>query len=155
MIRPSTSRRAAAGLAMLVCSTVPATAQVTIPAGAPFKHDIRPGPGVTSTTRLSSYLPSLANTPGDSDVYILQGTEPGATVFVAGGTHANEISGIMAATVLVEHARVRQGRLIVVPHANNSASTWTDPKRPGPEWIVIRRAAPRASSRPCRCCCRT
>jgi hypothetical protein len=27
----------------------------------------------------------------------------------------------MTATVLVEHACVRQGRLIVVPHANNSA----------------------------------
>jgi predicted deacylase len=106
-------------------------------AAQPVAHDIRPGPGVTATKRLSDYLPALARTPGDTEVYVIEGTEPGGTVFVAGGTHANEIAGIMAATVLVEHARVRKGRLLVVPHANNSAIGWTDPKRPGPEWIAL------------------
>jgi len=37
----------------------------------------------------------------------------------------------MAAIVLVERARVQQGRLIVVPHANNSAITDADPEAPG------------------------
>jgi predicted deacylase len=107
-------------------------------AAAAQAHDIRPGPGVSATRKLSAYLPALATTPGDTDVYVMDGKEPGATVFVAGGTHGNEIAGIMAATVLVERARVQKGRLIVVPHANNSAITWTDPKRPGPEWIVLK-----------------
>jgi predicted deacylase len=62
-------------------------------------------------------------------------------VFVAGGTHGNEIAGIMAAIVLVEHARVRKGRLIVVPHANNSAITDVDPERPGPPFITLTTAA--------------
>jgi len=114
-----------------------ASPSVKVPAGPAFQHDIKPGPGVATTKKLSAYLPGLAGTPGDTDVYVLEGQEPGGTVFVAGGTHANEIAGIMAATVLVEHARVQRGRLIVVPHANNSAVSWTDPKRPGPEWFSI------------------
>jgi predicted deacylase len=86
---------------------------------------------------LSAYAPGLANTPGDTPVYVLQGKEPGGTVFVAGGTHGNEIAGIVAAVVLVEHARVLKGRLIVVPHANNSAIADVDPERPGPASIVV------------------
>ena len=111
--------------------------QVPVPAGAPAVHDIRPGPGVTGTKMLSAYAPDLANTPGDTTVYGFEGQEAGATVFVAGGTHGNEIAGIMAAIVLVERARVKQGRLIVVPHANNSAITDVDPERPGPPAITV------------------
>ena len=102
--------------------------------------DIRPGPGVTAVKKLSAYLPSLANTPGDTFVYFLQGNEPGGTVFVAGGTHANEIAGVMAATVLVEHVQVQKGRLIVIPHANNSASTYPDPTREVPAFYTIKTA---------------
>jgi len=114
-----------------------AEAQVTVPRGSACEHDIRPGPGVTSTKKLSDWAPALANTPGDTHVYILDGKEPGGTVFVAGGTHGNEIAGIMAAIVLVEHARAQKGRLIVIPHANNSAITDVDPERPGPSSIVV------------------
>jgi predicted deacylase len=102
-----------------------------------IRHDIRPGPGVTAVKHLSDYLPSLAKTPGDTSVYIFEGTDKGGTAFVAGGTHGNEIAGMMAATVLVERARVRKGRLIVVPHANNSAVSYVDPKRPGPATITL------------------
>jgi predicted deacylase len=114
-----------------------AEAQVHVPSGPACVHDIRPGPGVTSTKMLSAWAPALADTPGDTLVYILEGKEPGGTVFVAGGTHGNEIAGIMAAIVLVEHARVQKGRLYVVPHANNSAITDVDPERPGPDAIVL------------------
>jgi predicted deacylase len=102
-----------------------------------INHDIRPGAGVTATRLLSDYLPSLAHTPGDSPVYILEGKENGGTVFVAAGTHGNEIAGMMAAILLVEHARVQKGRLIVLPHANNSAVSYTDPNRPGPSSITL------------------
>jgi predicted deacylase len=111
--------------------------QVVVPAGAPAVHDIRPGPGVTATKMLSAYAPGLEGTPGDTKVYVLEGRESGATVFVAGGTHGNEIAGIMAAVVLVERARAQKGRLIVVPHANNSAITDVDPERPGPPAITL------------------
>ena len=125
-----------ATLALPVLST-----QVSVPAGAPAVHDIRPGPGVTAAKMLSAYAPGLEGTAGDTKVYVLEGREPGATVFVAGGTHGNEIAGIMAAVVLVERARVQKGRLIVVPHANNSAVTDVDPERPGPPFIVLTTAS--------------
>jgi predicted deacylase len=102
-----------------------------------LKHDIRPGTGVTAVKLLSDYLPSLAQTPGDSAVYVLDGKEKGGTVFVAAGTHGNEIAGIMAAILLAERVHVQKGRLIVVPHANNSAVSYTDPKRPGPSSITL------------------
>jgi len=105
-------------------------AKVRIPSTPPAVHDVRPGPGV-KTRMLSDYIPALARTPGDTAVYVLEGQEPGGTVFVAGGTHANEIAGSMAAIVLVEQAKVRRGRLVVIPYANNSASTYPDPRRPG------------------------
>ena len=106
-------------------------------AGNTAVDDIRPGPGVSLQKHLSDYLPSLAKTPGDTSVYVMEGKEFGATVFVAGGTHGNEIAGIMAAAILVEHARVQKGRMIVIPHANNSAIGYVDPRRPGPAMIVL------------------
>lgn len=114
-----------------------AVAPVRLPRGTPATHDIRTGPGVTRTLMLSHYHPSLAGTPGDTPVFVLEGKEPGGTLVVVGGTHQNELAGIFAATVLVETARVDRGRLIVVPRANNSAVTLRDEKRPAPEWVVI------------------
>lgn len=102
------------------------------------EHDIRPGAGVTGIRLLSDYLPSLKNTPGDSAVYFLEGKEKGGTIFVAGGTHGNEIAGIVAAVILVERAGLPKGRLIVLPHANNSAVTFKDAKRPGPSAITLK-----------------
>jgi len=103
-----------------------------------FDAEIRPGAGVSKIKKLSEYLQSLANTPGDTSVYFLESKEQGGTVFVAAGTHANEIAGILAATVLIERAQVLKGRLIVIPHANNSASTYADPRRPAPPSIVLK-----------------
>lgn len=86
---------------------------------------------------LSSWLPALAGTPGDTPVFVLDGEEPGGTLVVVAGTHENEIAGVFAATALVETARARRGRLVVVPRANNSAVTVRDDERPVPEWITI------------------
>jgi hypothetical protein len=102
-----------------------------------LKHDIRPGAGIAAVKHLSDYLPALAKTPGDSLVYVLDGEEKGGTVLVAGGTHGNEIGGMIAAILLVERARAQKGRLIVIPHANNSAASYTDARRPGPSSITL------------------
>lgn len=117
-----------------------ACAKVRIPSVPPAAHDVRPGPRVV-VKALSDYLPGLARTPGDTAVYIIEGPAPGGTVFVAGGTHAGEISGSLAAIGLVERADVRRGRLIVVPYANNSAITYADPRRPSsPRTFDVRTA---------------
>jgi hypothetical protein len=115
---------------MCVPLILPGAAQVQIPSARPAVHDVRPGPEVR-VKALSDYFPGLARTPGDTAVYILEGSEPGGVAFVAGGTHAGEIAGSLAAIGLVERAKVRRGRLIVVPYANNSAINYPDPKRPG------------------------
>jgi phosphoribosylcarboxyaminoimidazole (NCAIR) mutase len=116
-------------------------ARIRIPAEPPAVHDVRPGPGV-KIRALSAYFPGLTRTPGDTMVYILEGSEPGATVLVAGGTHAGEIAGSLAAIGLVERAKVKRGRLVVVPYANNSAITYADPRRPGmPRTFSIKTAS--------------
>ncbi len=99
---------------------------------------IKKGPGVTDVRMLSHYFPGLENTPGDSAVYVLDSGKPGATVYVAGGTHANEPAGIVAAVFLVENARPETGRLFVVPHANASAITHTDYMEGTPQKFTLR-----------------
>jgi hypothetical protein len=98
---------------------------------------IYPGPGVSKQVRLSSYLPSLAGTEGDSRVYILEGDTPGATVLVLGGVHAPEISGVLASVILVENAQVKAGRLIVIPQSNASAFTYTPAGEGWPSEVKI------------------
>ena len=95
-------------------------------AQTPAFHDIRPGYGVTAVGWLSDYHPALKGTPGDSRVYYLDSGVPGATVYVQGGTHGNEIAGVVAATILVERAIPTAGRLIVVPHGNNANVDYND-----------------------------
>ena len=135
----SMRRTGFAGLTLLALATV-ASAQARIPPIAPAVHDIRPGAGWT-VKALSDYDTGVAKTPGDTPVYIFESGKPGGTVFVTGGTHANEVAGFMAAIVLVEHARVATGRLIVIPHANNSAISWVDPKWTGPSSFVVKTAS--------------
>jgi hypothetical protein len=88
---------------------------------------IHAGPGVSRTTRLGDYLPMIAGGPGDSPVFVLDGQEPGGTFVLLGGTHPQEVAGTVAATLVIENVRVKKGRLIVVPQANRSGFTYTEP----------------------------
>jgi hypothetical protein len=85
------------------------------------------GPGVTAQRMLSATEPSLAGGPGDTPVFELAGPKPGGTMMILGGTHPQEIGGMLAAVLMIENVRVKQGRLIVVPQANRSGFTHTDP----------------------------
>lgn len=130
MRRQITWRGAALG-AVLLLSLV-ATAQ------GPATHDVRPGYGITHLGWLSDYFPPLRGTPGDTRIYILDSGVPGGTALVLGGTHGNEIAGILASIVLVERATPVQGRLIVIPHANNAVHGHPDPRCAscGP-WVTL------------------
>jgi hypothetical protein len=93
--------------------------------------------------RLSDYCPSLQNTPGDTDVYVLDSGKPGANLLLAAGTHGNEIAGIHAAEVFADFALVEKGRVLVIPRLNNSgvsAGTRLIPPehqgRPDPDWYT-------------------
>ncbi|MBO8140947.1 MAG: succinylglutamate desuccinylase/aspartoacylase family protein [Firmicutes bacterium] len=110
-------------IALLLMTAIAALAQT------PAFHDVRPGYGVTSIGWLSDYHPPLRGTPGDTRVYILDSGVEGGTVYVQGGTHGNEIAGVMAAIILVERAIPTTGRLIVVPHGNNANVDYLDGSR--------------------------
>jgi predicted deacylase len=83
--------------------------------------------------RLSDWFEDLAGTPADTDIYVQEGAEPGGTVLVLGGTHANEPAGVIAAVVMLERADVKRGRLIIAPYANPMARTHTFPQDAHPQ----------------------
>ena len=96
------------------------------------EEPIYAGQGVTEIKKLSSWFPALAGTSGDTDVYILDSGVPGASMLVLGGTHPNEPSGFISAVMLIEYCRPTAGVLYVIPRANNSAFTCTDPQEAAP-----------------------
>lgn len=86
------------------------------------------GEGVTKLKMLSDYFPGIKGTNADTEVYILEGKEKGGSTLVLGGTHPNEPSGILAATVIIENAKVNKGTIYVIPRTNNSAFSHNDPQ---------------------------
>lgn len=91
--------------------------------------------------RLSDYFEGIKDSPADTDVYIQEGAEPGGTMLILGGTHANEPAGVVAAVVLLERAAVKRGRLIVAPYANMMARTHTFPQDAHPQTFQFETAA--------------
>ena len=85
------------------------------------------GPGVSEQKMLSDYAPALAGTAADTPVYILEGEEAGGTFLVLGGTHAQEVSGLLGAVLLIENVELERGRLIVIPQSNRSGFNYTEP----------------------------
>jgi len=101
------------------------------------KEVIYKGPGVTEIKMLSEYFPELKGTNGDTEIYVLEGDKPGASALVLGGTHPNEPAGYLSAILLVENAKPVEGTLYVIPRANNSAFTCTDPQEGAPMRFTI------------------
>lgn len=99
---------------------------------AKTEEPIYAGQGVTEVRKLSTWFPGLAGTSGDTDVYILDSGVSGAGMLVLGGTHPNEPSGFISAVMLIEYCRPTAGVLYVIPRANNSAFTCTDPQEAAP-----------------------
>ncbi|MCX6134505.1 MAG: succinylglutamate desuccinylase/aspartoacylase family protein [Ignavibacteriales bacterium] len=90
-----------------------------------LKEPVVIGNGVTRVQKLSSYFPAIEGTANDCNIYVLEGKEPGATLCILGGTHAEEPAGRLAAWLFAENAVMQKGRLIVVLSANRSATTVT------------------------------
>jgi hypothetical protein len=96
-----------------------------------------PSANLSKWCRLSDYVPELRNSHCDTDVYIFEGVEPGATLVILGGTHPNEPAGFFAACTILENVHIQKGRLIVIPRANHSAFTCTDPGEGNPSCLTI------------------
>lgn len=113
---------------------------------------LHPAPALTAVRHLSDYNPALAGTPGDTEIYEFAGTDTGGTLLVLGGTHATEIAGVMTAVLLVESLDVSAGRVLVVPRANASAATHTQPGEAHPPFItIVTRSGPRRFRYGARC----
>lgn len=104
----------------------------TVPAALEFVKQWEPepivtGPGVTKKAMLSDYYEGLKGTAGDTEVYILEGKEPGGTIMLMGSTHPVEPATLLTSVVYVENAVVEKGRMIIIPRANASGYTATEP----------------------------
>jgi len=95
------------------------------------------GPGVTERFPLSRISPGLSGSAADTEIFVLEGEQPGGTLLVLGGTHPNEPASSLTAITIIENAVVSQGRLIVIPRANHSAFTCTDPQEGAPQTYTI------------------
>ena len=107
------------------------------------KEDIFPGSSLTAEKKLSDYFPALKKTSGDSDVYVFQGEDEGGSLLILGGTHANEPAGFIASVLLVENIRVRKGKVIIIPRANSSSFTHSDPGEGNPQRYSLETAGGR------------
>jgi predicted deacylase len=90
-----------------------------------FAEAVVPSPAVTKVAKLSDYFDGIRGSVNDANVYFFEGEEPGATMFVMGGTHPEEPAGRLAAWVLAENLVMESGRVIVVLSGNRSGTTVT------------------------------
>ncbi|MBU2511311.1 succinylglutamate desuccinylase/aspartoacylase family protein [bacterium] len=127
---------------LVFLSILAVTAAVIIEAASLFSEmsempTENPGKGVTEIRMLSRYWPNLKGTAGDTEVFVLRGEKPGASMLILGGTHPNEPASNVAATVLIEHAKVNEGCLYIITRANRSGFTHNDPTEGYPQHYSI------------------
>ena len=60
--------------------------------------------------KFSDYSPNLKNTVGDAEIYKIEGSQPGPSVLILGGTHPNEPSGQLTATLLLENIDIERNK---------------------------------------------
>ncbi len=99
---------------------------------------VYPSSSMTKKQKLSYYLPSLKGTRGETEVLIFESRNPGGAVLVLGGTHPNEPAANVTAVLLAENLSVEQGKVIVIPRANASAFTATEPQEGFPQSFHIK-----------------
>lgn len=102
------------------------------------QEPLYPSPYLTSKKNLSAFFPGLKGTPGDTDIYIFESPNKGGTLLILGGTHPNEPAGFITAILLVENLEIDKGKVIIVPHANNSGFTHSDPQEGSPQRFSLR-----------------
>ncbi len=97
------------------------------------KDTLYPSAGLSRQTKLSEYFPQLADSPGDTEVYCFKGEEKGGNLLILGGTHPNEPAGFLTAVLLLENITVSRGTVFIVPQANLSGFTHSDPFEGNPQ----------------------
>ncbi len=128
------------------------TALIAVLAGHSFlsmRRDdpIFPSSGLTARRLLSDYFPPLKSTPGDTSVFVFDGPEKGGRVLILGGTHPDEPAGSVSAVLMIEKIRVSAGTVIVIPRANASGFTHSDPQEGSPQRFTLETPSGRRSFR--------
>lgn len=90
-----------------------------------LKEPVVLGPGVTQVKKLSTYFPKIKGSINDANIYFLEGSEPGGTILILGGSHPEEPAGRLLGWIFVENAIVEKGTVIVILSANRSGTTVT------------------------------
>lgn len=102
------------------------------------KEEVFPSPSLTETRMLSFYFPGLLNTAGDTEVYVFRGEEKAGNLLIMGGTHPNEPAGFITAVLLIENIAARRGNVIIIPRANSSGFTHSDPQEGNPQRFELK-----------------
>ena len=95
--------------------------------GRHLREPVVAGTGVTGVKTLGDYFAPIRGTANDAHIYILEGTRPGGTFLILGGTHPEEPSGRLTTWLIAENGLVVQGRVFVINSANRSGTTVTRP----------------------------
>jgi len=103
-----------------------------------LKEPVVISPGVTEVKKLSEYFPAIQGSPNDANIYVLEGTKPGGTILILGGSHPEEPAARLVTWILAENGIVEQGRIFVLPSANRSATTVTRPSGAYPPDFTIK-----------------
>ena len=91
-----------------------------------FKETVVVSEGCTEVKKLSDYSDAIeAGSINDCNIYIYDSGVEGGTFLIIGGSHPEEPTGPMVAQLIAENLKVTQGRVMIITHANNSASTIT------------------------------
>ncbi|MEW5900851.1 MAG: succinylglutamate desuccinylase/aspartoacylase family protein [Acidobacteriota bacterium] len=101
------------------------------------EEPVYPGAGLTAKKMLSEYFPSLKDTPGDTEVFFFQGKEKGGRMLILGGTHPNEPAGFITSVLLLENMTSRRGDVWIIPRANRSGFTHSDPQEGNPQRFFL------------------
>ena len=91
-----------------------------------------------SIEKFSKYSPKLEGTVGDSNIYIIDSGVEGPSILIMGGTHPNEPSGQLTATLLLENIEVTKGKVFIITEANRSAYTHSNPLEASSEYYTIK-----------------
>ena len=92
-----------------------------------FQMPVIAGPGVSRVIRLSDFEPSLKGSVADTNIFVLEGQEPGGKALIIAGTHSNEPAGTLMAFMMIENATVKKGTVYIIPTFNASGSRNTKP----------------------------
>jgi len=103
-----------------------------------FEMELVCGPGVTQVKKLSEFFAPLRGTKADTDIFVLQGKEPGGQALIIANTHPNEPEGMLAVIIMIENAVVEKGTLYLIPCFNRSASLNTRPGEGYPLYFLVK-----------------